>query len=58
MRIYLGKRRTDLQWEPFRPDKTPTEETHGARYSLAEGPFDNVQDAIERLEYRRALALP
>jgi hypothetical protein len=55
-RIYLGRRRSDAQWEPFRPTAKPTKESHGAKYFIAEGPFATVAEAIQRLEYRRASA--
>jgi len=53
MSIYLGKRHSDAQWEPFRPDGEPTDVTHGHRYSVSEGPFDDIRDALLALENLR-----
>lgn len=53
--IYLGKRLADHQWEPFRPARKPTEESHGAKYKLCEGPFETAKAALEKLEYYRGL---
>lgn len=36
-------------WNPFWSEKTPTEETHGDRYTIAEGPFKTKQDAVDRI---------